>query len=249
MAVTPRTGVSRAVAAATAAAATTLAMVTTSTLPVAAFVTPPAAFPFPPAWQRDTTTARITTTSASPLPRPKAAFMTMFSHDPIAIDASERRWIETKLRVTAGVEGGQQRFSSSLGRPLRSSSDNSDGSAPESSEGGEEAGDPLGDGPLSGMSESEKLREKLETIAKTPAPLVDGKRDGLTQKEQEELDELEEDRRTEEELDRLEASQNARSMERYANGGDEGEDDPGAEVRGARAKKMRFFFIIRTSDF
>lgn len=125
-----------------------------------------------------------------------------------------------------GAEGGQQRFSSRLGRPLRSSSSDSSGGSPESTEGDEGAVDPVGD---SGMSESEKLREKLETIAKTPAPLVDGG-DGLTQKEQEELDELEEDRKTEEELVRLEASQRAKSMDPFPYADDDDDEDTGAEV-------------------
>lgn len=209
-------------------------MVTTSTFPVDAFVTPPAAFPSPTkTLQRDTTAAaRATVTTAaaaSPLPRLQAAAMTTaFSRESTATHASKRRWIGAKLRLTAGAEGGQQRFSSSLGRPLRSSSSDSsdDSSTPEGAEGGEGAADP-----------AERLREKLETIASTPAPLVDGE-DGPTQKEQEELDEANEGKKTGEESVLPKASQAAKSIDPFSYADGDDEEDAGSEVRRHPCEKL-----------
>lgn len=122
---------------------------------------------------------------------------------------------------------------------------------PENAEEGEGGVGPGGGGDDPGMSESEKLREKLETIAKTPAPREDSE-DGLTQKEQEELDELEEDRRVEEELARLEARQNARSLDPFAYAKEEDEEDADTEVKEggfaveAEEEELQLFLRIYT---
>lgn len=73
------------------------------------------------------------------------------------------------------------------------------------------------------MSESEKLRKKLENIASATGEGSD--EDGLTQKEQEELDEIEEDKRVEAEVDRLEAAEKAKSMDAFRMSLDEDEED------------------------
>ncbi|CAB1096412.1 unnamed protein product [Ectocarpus sp. CCAP 1310/34] len=186
-------------AAVVAAAATALAMLATSTLPAEAFFTPPAVPPSSWKQQQDTVARTMMASFQSPT---NAGVANSFSRNPAAIDASERGG--ARLRVERGQ---QRRFSSSLGRPLRSSP--SDGGS---------------DDPSSqGMSESEKLREKLETIASASGE--GGGEDGLTQKEQEELDEMEEDRRVEAEVDRLEAAEKAKSMDAFRMSLDEDDDD------------------------
>lgn len=240
---TPRTGASHAIAPAraTAAAAITLAMLAVPTSPADAFVNPPAAFPCPSAWPRGTA---ATTTPASAASTPTAT--ALFSGGPIARDASEReRTGVAKSRSTAARERRHERLRSALGRPLHSSPPGAGdaGGAPGGGEGtgDENTGDPAagGDGAPPDMSESEKLREKLETIAKTPAPDMDsggsaGISGGLSKEEQEALEELQEDRRVEEELERLEAAQKAKSMDSYLFAEDEEEEDPDAEVRAVR---------------
>lgn len=235
---TPRTGVSHAMAAArataTAAAAITIAMVAIPASPADAFVNPPAAFPSPSTiWQRG-----AATTLASPLTPKAAAATALFSRSPIAADTSEREPTGAKSRVAAaGRERRRRRFSSGLGRPLYSSSSGGDSGTPESGEEGRD--EDAGAGPPPGMSESEKVREKLETIAKTAAPVVDGASGGLTKEEQEALEELQEDRRVDEELERLEAAQKAKGMDAYLYVDGEEEEDPDAAVRADPAGNNR----------
>lgn len=228
---TPRAGVSHAIAAAraTAAAAITLAMVAIPTSPADAFVNPPSAFPSPSGWQRGAATAP----GSSLIPKAATAAGT-FSGGPIAADASERECAGVKLRFAARREEERrhERFRSALGRPLRSSAPGGDAGTPESDEGGGDEDDAP-----AGMSDSEKLREKLETLAKTAAPVADGVSVGLTKEEQEALDELQEDRRVEEELERLEAAQRAKSMDSYLDANEEEEEDPDAEVRAVRVRR------------
>lgn len=227
-----RTGASHAIATAraTAAAAMTLGMVAIPTSPADAFVNPPAAFPSPSSWgqQRGTATTRPASSSTTP------TATALFSGSPIAPDASECDFSGARSRFATGRERRHTTFTRALGRPLHSSSPGGDTGAPERGDGAEDedAGDATSDGPPPGMPDSEKLREKLETIAKTAAPVVDDVASGgLTTKEQEALEELQEDRRVEEELERMEARQKAKSMDPYLFADDEEEEDPDAGVR------------------
>ncbi|CAM9808791.1 unnamed protein product [Ectocarpus fasciculatus] len=194
----PCTGMPRAAAAA-AAAATALAMLATSSFSAEAFFTPPAVPPSTWKQQQDATRT-MTASFRSPT---NAGAATSFSRNPVTTDASERGGARVRIE-----RGQQRRFSSSLR------------SSPSDSSGGGGEGD---DGSSQGMSESEKLREKLETIASSSGE--GGGESGLTQKEQDELDEMEEDRRVEAEVDRLEAAEKAKSMDAFRMSLDEDEDD------------------------
>ncbi|CAN0200661.1 unnamed protein product, partial [Hapterophycus canaliculatus] len=183
--------------AAAAAAAAAAAVLATSARPAGAFVAPPATLPSPSAWQHDTPTS---TTPISRSSSPTAS----------AVDSTERGWMGPRLRAVVGGGRRQERFNCGLGCPLRASSSGSDsGSVPGGGEGEDGANGSGGDPSQPEISESEKLREKLETIAKTtPAA-------GITQQEQEELDELEEDRRVEAEVDSLEAAEKEKVLDPF----------------------------------
>ena len=235
---TPRTGASHAAVAArataAAAAAVALAMVAIPTSPADAFVNPPAAFPSTSAWgqqQRGTATITTTTTPASSSTTPTAS--ALFSGSPITADAPEREFSGARSRFATGRERRRTRFASALGRPLHASSPGGDTESGDGAAEDQDAGDdPAGDGPPPGMPDSEKLREKLETIAKTAAPVMDDVAGvGLTKEEQQALEELKEDRKVEEELERLEARQKAKSMDSYLFADEGEEEDPDAEVR------------------
>ena len=203
------------------------------TSPADAFVNPPAAFPSPSAWQQQRGSTATTTPASSSTPTATA----LFSGSPIAAHTSERRCNGETLRFAPGGERRRRGFGGALGRPLYASSPGGDTGAPESGEGAgdEDNSDSAGDGPPPGMPDSEQLREKLETIAKSAAPIMDDVASGgLTQDEQAALEELQEDRRVEEELERLEARQKAKSMDSYLFADEEEEEDPDAEVRGGR---------------
>lgn len=130
-----------------------------------------------------------------------------------------------RLRVTAGGAGASRRreggFSRGLGHPLRASASGSDSVPEGSGEGGENGAG--GDPAQPEMSESERLREKLETIAKTTPTAAEG--EGITQQEQEELDELEEDRKVEAEVDNLEAAEKAKVLDPFRMEDDEDDGD------------------------
>eukprot|EP00903_Cladosiphon_okamuranus_P007049 g6852.t1 len=223
-----RTGAphAKAAARATAAAAVTLAMVAIPTSPADAFVNPPTVFPSPSSWGQQRTMATPTSDSSSTTPTASA----LLSASPIAPDASERVFSGARSRftLTTGRERRRTGFTSALGRPLRSSSPGGDTGAPEGGDGAED--EDAGDNPPPGIPDSEKLREKLETIAKTAAPVMDDVASGgLTLEEQAALEELQEDRRVEEELERLEARQKAKSVDSYLFAEDDEEEDPDAE--------------------
>eukprot|EP00752_Nemacystus_decipiens_P011269 g10015.t1 len=202
--------------------------------PTDAFVNPPAAFPAPSTWQQRGCTG--TTTSSPPSAWSSTPTATaLFSGSPTAADISERKRTGDAVRFTPQTERRHRGLTSALGRPLYASSAGGDTGAPESSgerDGDEDKIDPAGDEPPPRMGDSEKLREKLETIAQTAAPIMDDvSSGGLTQDEQAALEELREDTRVEEELERLEARQKkSKSMDSYLfSGDDEEEEDPDAE--------------------
>lgn len=202
-------------------------MVAIPTSPADAFVNPPAAFPSPSAWQQRGSTA-TTTPASSTTPTATA----LFSGRPIAADASERECTGGTLWFATGGGRRHRGSSSALSRPLYASSPGGDTGAPESSEGAgdEDNSDPAGDGPPPGVPDSEKLREKLETIAQTAAPIMDDvDSGGLTQDEQAALEELQEEKRMMEEMERLEAKQREDSKYVYMYDGEE--EDPDAGVR------------------